>query len=184
MTMYALIANGAIAQYPYSVTDLRRAHPNVSFSASPSDAALEDFGVYPVDPIAAPAYDPLTQKLAEDTPVEVAGRWQQAWSVVALTPAEIAAAQQALQDDIVAQTQARLDTFAQTRNYDGILSACTYATSTVATFQAEGQYCVEARDDTWSTLYTILAEVQAGTRPVPTGYADIEPDLPVLAWPV
>lgn len=90
---------------------------------------------------------------------------------------------EALQAEIVAATQARLDTFARTRSYDGILSACTYATSIVPRFQAEGQYCVEARDATWAKLYEMLAEVRAGTRPVPSGYSDIEPELPVMSWP-
>ena len=84
---------------------------------------------------------------------------------------------------IVDDTQKRLDNFARTRKYDGILSACTYATSTVPKFAAEGRYCVNARDNTWATLYKILAEVQAGTRPMPSGYADIEPLLSVLKWP-
>jgi len=88
-----------------------------------------------------------------------------------------------LQADIVTATQQRLDDFARTRNYDGILSLCTYATSTVQKFQAEGQYGVTARDATWAKLYEMLAEVQAGTRPMPNGYADVEPELPVLEWP-
>jgi hypothetical protein len=88
-----------------------------------------------------------------------------------------------LQAEIVKATQARLDAFAQTRNYDGILSACTYATSSVPTFAAEGQYCVTARDGTWAALYVILGEVTAGTRPMPGGYSDIDGDLPVLGWP-
>jgi hypothetical protein len=84
---------------------------------------------------------------------------------------------------IVDAVQRRLDDFAKTRAYDGILSAATYATSTVPNFATEGQYAVEVRDATWSKLYQILAEVEAGTRPIPAGYADIEPELPVLAWP-
>ena len=88
-----------------------------------------------------------------------------------------------LQSEIVSAAQQRLDDFARTRNYDGILSLCTYATSTVPKFQTEGKYGVTARDATWATLYEMLAEVEAGTRPVPSGYADIEPDLPALAWP-
>ena len=79
--------------------------------------------------------------------------------------------------------QKRLDDFAATRNYMGILSACTYATSTVPTFAAEGQYCVGARDATWAKCYEILAGVEAGTTPMPSGFADIEPELPVLQWP-
>ena len=87
------------------------------------------------------------------------------------------------QAGIVYQTQERLDTFARTRGYDNILSACTYATGGVPKFAAEGQYAVAARDNTWAALYTLLADVQAGTTPMPTGFADIEPLLPVLAWP-
>jgi hypothetical protein len=88
-----------------------------------------------------------------------------------------------VQQVIVDATQKRLDDFARTRNYDGILSLCTYATSTVHKFQTEGQYGVNARDATWATLYTILEEVLEGIRPPPTGYADVEPLLPVLEWP-
>lgn len=88
--------------------------------------------------------------------------------------------QQALQ----AAVQWRLDDFAGTRNYDGILSACTYATSGVAKFAAEGQYCVDARDATWSKCYEILGEVIAGERSLPSGFSDIEPELPALVWPI
>jgi hypothetical protein len=83
---------------------------------------------------------------------------------------------------ITTAVQSRLDTFAQTRNYDSILSACTYASSTVAQFASEGQQCVNVRDATWGKLYQIMQEVEAGTRPMPAGYADIESELPELAW--
>jgi hypothetical protein len=89
-----------------------------------------------------------------------------------------------LQSEVTTATQARLDAFAQTRNYDGILSACTYATSAVPQFQTEGAYCLAARDATWATLYQILAEVQGGTRAMPSGFADIEAELPALEWPL
>lgn len=88
-----------------------------------------------------------------------------------------------LQQSIVNSTQQRLDQFARTRNYDGILSACTYAVGTDPKFQQEGQYCVEAREATWAKLYEILAEVTAGARTPPSSFSDIESDLPVLEWP-
>ena len=80
-------------------------------------------------------------------------------------------------------TQSRLDDFAKTRSYDGILSLATYATSIVPKFQTEGQYGVTARDATWAKLYEVMAEVEAGTRPMPAGYSDIEGELPELSWP-
>jgi hypothetical protein len=88
-----------------------------------------------------------------------------------------------LQKDITDAIQERLDAFARTRGYDHILSAATYATSAVPQFQAEGQYCINARDATWAKAGQMLAEIQGGTRPIPGSYADFEPELPVLAWP-
>lgn len=170
-------------------------HGNVEWDANnfctaaqlTADGKADQFGVVPLAITEPPTYDPLTQTVVRDGCEVVDGAWQYKWRIDALTPEQIAANQaaaaQALQASIVASTQQRLDTFFQTRNYDGILSACTYANSSIANFQAEGQYAVDARDSTWATLYTIMGEVQAGTRPMPAGFADIEADLPVLAWP-
>lgn len=86
-------------------------------------------------------------------------------------------------ESIVLMTQKRLDDFARTRNYDSILSACTYVGSPVLKFAQEAAYAVEARSLTWAKLYEMLGEVEAGTRPMPTGYNDIEAELPALQWP-
>jgi len=94
----------------------------------------------------------------------------------AKTPEEV-------QLEVVTKTQQRLDDFAATRNYAGILSLCTYSVSLIPKFAAEGQYGVQLRDGTWSKCYEILAEVEAGTRPLPSGYAEIAPELPTPQWP-
>ena len=86
-------------------------------------------------------------------------------------------------DALTAAIQQRLDDFARTRNYDSILSACTYATSTVPKFKTAGQACVNLRDATWAATYDILAEVEAGDRAMPQSLDDIEADLPALVWP-
>lgn len=107
------------------------------------------------------------------------------------TPEEIAAQEAAqaivnaerIKENIISSTQDRLDVFARTRNYDNILSACTYATSSITKFKLEGQYCVDIRDQTWATLYQILEDVQDGIRTMPTDYQEVEPLLPVLVWP-
>lgn len=83
---------------------------------------------------------------------------------------------------VTAAVQQRLDDFARTHNYDGILSACTYATSTVPKFAAEGQYAVEARDQTWATCYQIMGEVMQGLRPMPS-LDQVMGELPDLEWP-
>ena len=169
--------------YPLHENDIRAALPTTSFGqpfAPPEPYAW-------VAPSPRPAFNPLTQKLVEAAPELEGALWVQRWSVLALTPAEAAAALEAhkasVYSDVVMATQARLDAFARTRNYDGILSACTYATSPTAKFAQEGQCCVDARDATWAALYAMLDEVKAGTRPVPNSFADIADELPALSWP-
>lgn len=167
-----------------SHSEIRAAFPNVSFPSVITDGDLLAVNVLPVTTVPEPEHNPTTHKAVETAPKLVEGQWVQQWTVEQLTPQEQQARAMRIKQEIVEATQARLDNFARTRNYDNILSACTYATSTVPEFAAEGQYCVNARDNTWATLYTVLAEVEAGTRPMPSGYADIEPLLPPLEWPV
>lgn len=106
--------------------------------------------------------------------------------VVQLTDGEIAevlaSVPKLTQADYTSFIQKRLDDFARTRNYDGILSAATYATSAVPKFKAEGQYAVEARDTTWAKGYEILTAVESGARQAPT-FVELAAELPALVWP-
>lgn len=78
--------------------------------------------------------------------------------------------------------QMRLDTFAQNKGYDSMLSAVSYANSTVPKFATEGQYCLQARDATWAACLQILQDVQDGNRLMPTEEQALS-ELPVLQWP-
>lgn len=179
--MYAIIENNTVAEYP--IYSLHQRFPDISFPETITAASLPP-GVVSVHTATMPPYNTATEKLVQAQPVYDGEKWVETFEVHQLTAAEMDASAKALQDSIVTQTQQRLDDFACTRNYDGILSACTYATSAVPKFAAEGQYAVQARDATWAALYQLMADVQAGTQPVPTGFADIEPELPVLEWPL
>lgn len=79
--------------------------------------------------------------------------------------------------------QKRLDDFARQREYDGIVSLCSYAGDPDPTLNAEGTLGVTKRSQTWVKMKQIRAQVLAGTRPMPTSFADIEADLPALTWP-
>jgi hypothetical protein len=78
--------------------------------------------------------------------------------------------------------QNHLDKKALERRYDGILSLCTYATSTDLKFAAEGQAGVIWRDGVWSKCYSIMADVQAGKRTIPTE-EELLAELPTFTWP-
>lgn len=193
--------NTSTNQYPVSEADIRAANPNVSF-ALPFQAPDEYAVVFPAP---QPSYDPVIRIVRETAPeLTSKGTWEQRWEVVprfteytddqgvthtvaeqeaAAIAADQAAKNAALQASVVAATQARLDAFARERGYDDIKSASDYAGCSVQKFSVEGTYCRDARAQTWAKLYDMLAEVQAGTRPMPGSFADVEPELPVLTWP-
>lgn len=78
--------------------------------------------------------------------------------------------------------QAMLDSQARERNYDGILSLCSYVTSTNPTFAAEAAAGIAGRDGAWSTCYQALADVQNNLRPAPT-VEDLLLEIPAIIWP-
>lgn len=182
--MFVKVNEGKVVQYPYSVEQLKSDNPNTSFPIELSQDALKEWNVYPVFHSEEPNVA-ITETYSQGTPVfnETTKQWVQTWVVRNKTEEETKEYLDTLQRSIVDQTQAKLDAFAGTRGYGSILSACTYATSSVSKFKTEGQYCVDMRDATWAKLYQILEEVKAGMRPVPSEFKDVEPFLPVLRWP-
>lgn len=89
--MYALIEDGVVVAYPYTLDRVRRANPNTSFPVSPSDEALLSFGVHRVFNTPQPAYDETRQALEEVLPVfdAASSRWRQEWHVRDLTTEEV-----------------------------------------------------------------------------------------------
>jgi hypothetical protein len=192
--------NTTDSTYPHSEADIRRAFPNTSFANpfTPPDAYKVVF------PAPQPTVS-IIQSVRETAPILTGkGHYEQAWEIVprfveytdeqgvthtvqeqetAAIMADAVAKTQAFIASVTVATQARLDDFAKTRNYDGILSACTYASSPSPKFSGEGQYCVNVRDSTWATLYALMAQVQGGQRSMPATVADVLAELPVLEWP-
>lgn len=69
-------------------------------------------------------------------------------------------------DQYEAAVQEMLDSKAQSRGYDGIISACSYA-GAPNQFQAESQAFITWRGDVWATCYALMADVNAGA-PAPS----------------
>jgi hypothetical protein len=79
-----------------------------------------------------------------------------------------------------AAIQAELDRRAREKGYDNIISACSYAAQAAGEpFQSEGAAFLKWRSDTWTQAYATLAEVEAGTRTMPTP-AEAVAQMPVL----
>jgi len=92
------------------------------------------------------------------------------------------AAVEAAKNDAVKAVQRHLDAVARERNYDGILSLCTYATSANPKFSSEGQAGVEWRDAVWAYCYNALNDVSEGLRTQPT-VEGLVAELPQMTWP-
>lgn len=78
--------------------------------------------------------------------------------------------------------QAHLDATAQSKGYDGILSLCSYVSSTNSTYAAQAKAGLDWRDNVWAYANNLLASVKAGTTPAPTEAALIA-ELPTITWP-
>jgi hypothetical protein len=88
--MHALIENGAVAQYPYTTGDLKRANPQTSFPSQISDESLLQYGVHRVFFATQPELT-ATQVLQEGTPVFSTEdqRWTQTFTVRDMTTDEM-----------------------------------------------------------------------------------------------
>lgn len=89
--MFVLAPNGTVERFPYSVGQLRKDNPQVSFPNTISDELLASFGVYPVARTDA-TYDPTAQTATQEgcaynTDTQ---QWETAWLVHDLTAEELA----------------------------------------------------------------------------------------------
>ena len=87
--MFVKITNGQVDQYPYTVGDLRKANPNVSFPRNIPTETLARFGVYPVTIAPAPDYNDRTHRLVTQQPTLVNGVWTVTKAVIAKDQAQI-----------------------------------------------------------------------------------------------
>lgn len=69
--------------------------------------------------------------------------------------------------DYTVAVQAHLDAGARTRNYDNIVSACSYA-GAPNPFQEEGAAFLAWRGECWALCHQIMAGVESGQRAQPT----------------
>jgi hypothetical protein len=82
--MHVRIVNGQ--PQAYTLTQLRRDNPAVSFPSTISPETLAEYGVFPVTALARPGFDERTQRLQQSEFYQVDGRWQVHWVVVDLPP--------------------------------------------------------------------------------------------------
>lgn len=85
--MYILVKNGQVEQYPYSLNQLKKDHPQVSFPSNPSDGLLQAFDVYRCLEVSQPEVN-HTQNVEQGFAL-VNSEWTQVWTVVNASAEEI-----------------------------------------------------------------------------------------------
>lgn len=91
-------------------------------------------------------------------------------------------AKKQLIQSLTSAVQSHLDSTVKVRGYDGIMSLCTYATSTNPAFAAEGQAGVAWRDAVWAKCYEVMQAVLSAQRQAPSTEQLIA-ELPTFTWP-
>ena len=182
--MYAKIEGNTVVKYPYDILSLRSENPNTFF---PSNIdfdyrSLLDFNVVRVFPTHQPEPSGNEFKIEESTPVYQGEKWVQTWIEVRKSSEDLQQEINELKIEYIRRTQERLDNFAAQRGYDNILSACTYATSSIEKFRMEGSRCVNLRDLTWTKFYEIMTQVHSKEISIPANYEQFSQLLPELLW--
>jgi len=79
--MYVKLTNGSVDQFPYTIGQLRRDNPSVSFPAKIPDSILNQYDVYLVTELDKPSYDSVTQTLTLGTPSLNGNQWEVSYIV-------------------------------------------------------------------------------------------------------
>ena len=101
--MFVKASNSAVERFPYTISDLRRDNPNVSFPATVPDAELETYGVYRVTPTTAPETNPRTDTLERSCNL-IDGTWTEVWTKVQLDSVVAAGNIREQRNELLAET--------------------------------------------------------------------------------
>jgi len=77
--MYVKVVNNQ-AQY-YTLDNLFKDYPNVSFPSNITDDILADYNIYKLKKVDAPAYNPLIQTIVKTSPILINNEWTETWIV-------------------------------------------------------------------------------------------------------
>ena len=160
--------------------DFKLLFPEISFPEVLTSDMVESYGYavisYPPHPTCPPA-----SKIIDAGVSLINTEWVAQYEIVPYSFEETSIFQEQLKRHLILSVQKHLDTTAQTRNYDGILSMCSYANSTNPQFLKEAQAGILWRDLVWAYCYNALEEVEANRRTIPT-VDELLAELPVINW--
>jgi len=114
--MYAKIKDSALVTYPYGWGEFQADNPYTSYPPSVDWVSLfptttvgqEGYTLVAVTQITQPTIDPITQDIAEGTPVLENGVWTQVWNVTQASAEEVAQRNASQASNVRKQRDAKL----------------------------------------------------------------------------
>lgn len=88
----------------YTIGQLRKDNPNVSFPKEIPNNVLAEYDVYPLHPAPIPNYDELTETYKEVPPVQNEGQWVQTFVVEQLPTQEASALIRSVRNDYLSSS--------------------------------------------------------------------------------
>lgn len=111
--MYVKITNGEASLY--SLRNLRKANPHISYPAEPTTALLAEWGLFPFNTVEPPAHDSATQVVEHQGYVETAGTYGDLYVVRGKTADELAVALAATRSRMICSKMQGILTLGETK---------------------------------------------------------------------
>ena len=175
--MHCQVINGT----PQPPQSLPVTWANVSnFNCLP-DAELAKYNWFPFVQTIQPDYNPAIQRISqrlEFDGTKVTGEWD----VVAFSDAEKMEYLKQQRAILKSFLDRYMDAQVAPKDYDSVLTACTWITSTIPEWAADAKAASDFRQACFLAAYQIEADVLAGKRPVPNE-TQFQAEMPVLWAP-
>lgn len=171
--MHIKITNGTPEKY--SIGNLRRDNPNVSFPKSPSDSLLADWDVYPYTVETKPTFDNRTQRIELGDFVNTNGSWVQTWNVINKTTEEISQYDAEMVVAVKAEAQRRIiSIIPEWKQRNLTARAAELAIKGVSSWTAEETSEYQSGQAIWNQIKAVRAASDAleAQSPIPSDFYD------------
>ncbi len=188
--LFARIENGQIVEYPVTTEQIRNRKAPLSMFKQVSfidpKPQVTEFQHLKENVILVNGVVKVTYNVTDMTLQEILNRLHQDHEAQSSDPITVANVPQEVFGRVVFLARKKvgedLDVFANTRDYDGIVSLCSYATDPDPAHAAEAQRGVELRSQAWASIRDYQMAVATGATPVPRFESEIFAIVPALTW--
>lgn len=189
-TLFARVENGQIVEYPVTAEQIRNRKAPLSMfkqvGYTEAKPAVTQFQHLEEIVTLVGGDVKVTYKVTDLTLQEILNRLHSNHDAVSSIPITVAGVSQEVFARVVFLARKKvgedLDKFANTRDYDGIVSLCSYSTDPDPAHAAEAQRGVELRSQAWASIRDYQVAVATGVKPVPRFESEIFAVVPALTW--